>query len=304
MTDYGHPISFGIFLDPSASDPGRTLEVAQIIDAAGFDLIGIQDHPYQARHMDAMALTSYLLGKTEQVHIFPDVANLPLRPPLMLAKEAATLHLLSGGRFHLGLGAGAFWDAIGAMDGPVRAPGEAVQATQEAIDLIRAFWTQPSLRMTGEFYGAQGLRPGPKPKRDPGIWLGAIGPRMLRLTGERTDGWVPSMAYVPPVQALVSQGMIDEAAIANDRDPAAIRRIYNVSGEISPVLEAGIDPADTQIIGPIQHWIETLSRLATDFGFDTFVLGITPTAPLLQMVMEEIAPAVRERVQAIRVQRG
>jgi len=227
-----------------------------------------------------------------------------LRPPLMLAKEAATLYLLSGGRFHLGLGAGAFWEAIEAMDGPVRTPGEAVRATREAIDLIRAFWTQPSLRTTGEFYGARGLRPGPQPKGDPGIWLGAIGPRMLRLTGERTDGWVPSMAYVPPVQALVSQGTIDQAAIAADRDPAAIRRIYNISGEISPVLEAGIDPADTQIVGPIQHWIETLVRLATDFGFNTFVLGITPTAPVLQMVMEEIAPAVRERVQTIRAQRS
>ncbi len=304
MADYFQPISFGIFLDPSANDPARTVELAGLIDEAGFDLIGIQDHPYQPRHFDAMALIGYLLGTTKNVRLFPDVANLPLRTPALLAKEAVTLDLLSGGRFELGLGAGAFWEAIRAFGGPVRSPGEAVRATREAIELIRAFWSQSSVRMDGEFYTASGLRPGPRPIREIGIWLGALGPRMLQLTGELGDGWVPSMAYIPPSQTVAMQETIDAAAVAAGRDPATIRRIYNISGEISPILEAGTEPGDQQIVGPIQHWIETLARLATDYGFDSFVWGTVPTGAVLEMFQQEIAPGVRERVSAIRSSRG
>lgn len=304
MPDYGQPLSFGIFLDPSANDPARTIELARLIDAAGFDLIGIQDHPYQPRHFDAMSLIGYLLAATDRVRIFPDVANLPLRPPAMLAKEAATLDLLSGGRFELGLGAGAFWDPIRAMGGPVRTPGEAVLATREAIELIRAFWTQSSVRMQGDIYQAPGLRPGPQPKREIGIWLGALGPKMLRLTGELATGWVPSMAYIAPSQALTMQAVIDEAAVAAGREPSAIRRIYNISGEVSPVLESGSDPGDQQIVGPIGHWVDVLTRLATEYGFDTFVWGTVPNGATLSMFQEEIAPAVRERVAEIRSARG
>src|SRR5581483_1923067 len=97
-----------------------TLALGHALDDLGYDLIGIQDHPYQARHYDALALIAFLLGQTERVRIFPDVANLPLRPPAMLAKQAATLDQLSGCRFELGLGAGAFWEGVRAMGGPVR----------------------------------------------------------------------------------------------------------------------------------------------------------------------------------------
>ncbi len=304
MADYGHDVQFGFFLDPSTGHPERTLEVARILDDLGFDLIGVQDHPYQQKHFDAMALMAYILGQTERIRVFPDVANLPLRPPAMLAQEAATLDQLSGGRFELGLGAGAFWDAIRAMGGPVRAPGEALAALREAILLIRAFWGGQSLRHDGAFYQAMGARPGPTPAHDIGIWLGVIGPRALRLTGELGDGWIPSMAYVPPSQAAKSNAIIDEAAHAAGRDPAAIRRIYNLGGDVAPVIEAGLSDDDQQIVGPREHWVTVLTHLAVDLGFSTFVLWGVPTAPRLRMFIEEVAPAVRERVAEAREERG
>ncbi len=69
------------------------------------------------------------------------MANLPLRPPAVLAKAAASIDVLSNGRFELGLGAGAFWDAIEAMGGPRRSPGGAVDALAEAIEIIRRAWS-------------------------------------------------------------------------------------------------------------------------------------------------------------------
>jgi len=87
MADYGHDLQFGFFLDPSTGNPDRTVEIAHILDELGFDLIGIQDHPYQQRHFDALALIGYILGQTERIRVFQDVGNLPLRPPVMLAKQ-------------------------------------------------------------------------------------------------------------------------------------------------------------------------------------------------------------------------
>lgn len=304
MADYGHDLQFGFFLDPSTSDPARTAEIAHILDELGYDLIGIQDHPYQARHFDALALIGYLLGATERIRFFPDVANLPLRPPTMLAKQAATLDQLSGGRFELGLGAGAFWDAIRAMGGPVREPREALAALREAIELIRAYWSGRPLRIDGEFYQSIGARPGPTPAHDIGLWLGVTGPRALRLTGELADGWIPSMSYVPPSQAAKSNAIIDKAARAAGREPSAIRRIYNIGGDVAPVIEAGSSDDDPQIVGPRGHWVNVLTHLAVDHGFATFVLWGVPTAPRLRMFIEEIAPAVRERVAGIRASRG
>ena len=304
MADHGHDVQFGFFLDPAAGNPARTLEIARILDDLGYDMIGVQDHPYQPKHFDAMALMAVILGQTERIRVFPDVANLPLRPPLLLAKEAATLDQLSAGRFELGLGAGAFWDAIRAMGGSSREPREALAALREAIGLIRAFWGGRPLRHEGEFYGATGARPGPPPAHDIGIWLGVIGPRALRLTGELGDGWVPSMAYVPPSQAARSNAIIDEAARAAGRDPAAIRRIYNIGGDVAPVVEAGLSDDDPQIVGPRDHWVNVLTHLAVDLGFSTFVLGGVPTAPRLRMFIEEIAPAVKARVAESRDERG
>jgi luciferase-like monooxygenase len=122
---YGRRLEFGLFPVPNADDLELVRTLARRADELGLDLIGIQDHPYQRRYVDTWALLADLIARTQRIRFFPDVANLPLRGPAMIAKQAATLDVLSGGRFELGLGAGAFWEAIGAMGGPVRSPREA-----------------------------------------------------------------------------------------------------------------------------------------------------------------------------------
>src|SRR2546426_8314307 len=121
--DYGQPVRFGVFVVPEATE--RPLQQAAIADEVGFDIIGVQDHPYQRRFFDTWTLLTAMAMRTERITVFPDVANLPLRPPAVLAKAAATLDLLSGGRVELGLGAGGFWDAIKAYGGPLGPPGGA-----------------------------------------------------------------------------------------------------------------------------------------------------------------------------------
>jgi alkanesulfonate monooxygenase SsuD/methylene tetrahydromethanopterin reductase-like flavin-dependent oxidoreductase (luciferase family) len=209
----------------------------------------------------------------------------------MLAKAAASLDLLSGGRVELGLGAGASWDAIEAMGGPRRSPGEAVRAVEEAMWVMRLLWSgERSARFEGEHYGLNGARPGPAPAHEIGIWVGALGPKMLALTGRLADGWVPSSSWATPENLPSFNEKIDEAAREAGREPREIRRVYNVSGRIGDTHRGFLD-------GPASYWAEELTRLTLEYGMDTFIFW--PSEDQERQIgafAEDVAPAVRETV--------
>src|SRR5256885_8757427 len=144
-------VELGVFVIPDASGRDAVAEQVTLADRLGLDLVGIQDHPYQRRFLETLSLLAFLAAGTERVRLFPDVANLPLRQPAVLAKEAATIDLLSGRRFELGLGAGAFWEAIGAMGGPGRSPGGAGEGLAGGVALVPG-------RLGGRRPGAAGGR--------------------------------------------------------------------------------------------------------------------------------------------------
>src|SRR3954470_23232995 len=243
-------VEFGIFPVPNAAEADELVERVIAAEQAGLDLVGIQDHPYQRRFLDTWSLIPFLAARTTRIRFFPDVANLPLRPPAVLAKAAATIDLLSQGRFELGLAAGAFWEGIGAMGGPERSARESVDALEEAIQIIRLMWSaERTISFEGEHYRVNGLHPGPQPAHDIGIWLGAYGPRMMRVVGRLADGWIPSLPRLPIEDVPPKQRAIDEAAEKAGRDPGAIRRIANLSGKITD--EATSD----WLVGPAEHWI-------------------------------------------------
>jgi alkanesulfonate monooxygenase SsuD/methylene tetrahydromethanopterin reductase-like flavin-dependent oxidoreductase (luciferase family) len=285
------PLQFAVFLSPDAGRRDDVLAQTLAAEAAGLDLVGIQDHPYQRRFLDTWVLIGHLLARSTRIRIFPSVANLPLRPPAMMAKAAASLDLLSNGRFELGLGAGAFPDAAAGMGGPRRTPGEAVEAVEEAIGILRRAWeADGSLRHEGPHYRLD-YKPGPTPAHPIRIWLGAYRPRMLELTGRLADGWIPSLGYLGPEEAPSVRRRLDEAARAAGRDPSEVARIYNLSGRI-------IDgPVRGLLDGPVEHWVATLSQWAAELGFDGFMLG--PAPPELEQIERfgsEVAPAVRAAV--------
>jgi alkanesulfonate monooxygenase SsuD/methylene tetrahydromethanopterin reductase-like flavin-dependent oxidoreductase (luciferase family) len=282
---------FGVFPVPDADRQDAVIEQVLLADRLGLDLVGIQDHPYQRRHLDAWTLLSYLAGRTEDVTLFPDVANLPLRHPALLAKAAATLDRLSGGRVQLGLGAGAFWEGIGAWGGPVRSGPESVDALQEAIEIIRRVWAaERSITVEGEHYRMRGAHAGPPPAYDLGIWLGAYGPRMVRTVGRLADGWIPSLPRLPLDEVPARQDAIDAAARKAGRDPARIRRVANLNGVIAD------GAAEDWLRGPAEHWVEELVKLARDLRFDGFVAWFDDPDPLGQTerYAAEVVPAVRE----------
>jgi alkanesulfonate monooxygenase SsuD/methylene tetrahydromethanopterin reductase-like flavin-dependent oxidoreductase (luciferase family) len=281
-------VELGLSVSPDAETIGDALAAIRRADELGFDLVGIQDHPYQHRFVDTLSLLAVVLAQTKTIRVFPNVANLPLRPPALLAKQAATLDVLSGGRFELGIGAGAFWEGIAAMGGPTRTPGESLEALEEAIELVRLFWSgERAISYEGRHYRVDGLHPGPQPAHEIGVWVGGYGPRMLRLIGRLADGWIPSLGYAPPARIPELRSRIDDAAAAAGRDPAQIKRIYNVSGRIGGPAERGIG-------GAAGEWIELLSGFVRDLGFDAIVFW--PEGDPVEQVdrfAAEVAPALR-----------
>jgi alkanesulfonate monooxygenase SsuD/methylene tetrahydromethanopterin reductase-like flavin-dependent oxidoreductase (luciferase family) len=290
--DYRRDVEFGYFPAPNADDYPSIVEQTRIADETGLDLIGIQDHPYQRRFLDTFSLISDLAARTDRVRFFPDVANLPLRHPSVMAKAAASIDRISGGRFELGLGAGAFWDAIEGMGGPRRKPREAVDSLAEAIEVLRLLWSgERNLRFEGRHYRLKGVHSGPVPPHDIGIWVGGAGPRMLDLIGRVADGWVPSSPWAPPGRLPEMHERIDEAAQTVGRKPSEVRRIYNVSGTITDGDLGGF------LEGPVSYWADQLTRLVVELGMDAFIFGPAgkPTAQIRRFA-EEVAPEVRGAV--------
>ncbi|WP_367312950.1 LLM class flavin-dependent oxidoreductase [Demequina zhanjiangensis] len=278
--DYGHRLAFGTFVTPGNAQPHAPVALAQLSERLGYDLVTFQDHPYQPRFHDTWTLLSYVAASTETIRLAPNVLNLPLRQPLVYGRAAASLDLLSGGRLDLGIGAGGFWDAIEAMGGRRLTPGQGVDALEEAIDLMRGLWApeeRGGLR-GGDYYPAVGAKRGPQPAHRIPLWIGAYKPRMLRLTGRKGDGWLPSLGYMRPDEIGVHTARIDDAAAAAGRDPGEITRLLNISGG---------------------EGADQLADLALTHGFSTFIVASDDPAAMTRFI-QETAPEVREAVESER----
>ena len=283
MTDYGHDLLFGAFVTPTAQDR-QAVELAVTADRAGLDLVTFQDHPYQPTFLDTWTLMSYVAARTSRIRITGNVINLPLRPPAVLARAAASLDLLSGGRFELGIGAGGFWDPIVAMGGRRLTAGQSIEALAEGIGVIRDLWdtsARDRVRHDGTYYQVNGAKRGPEPAHDIGVWVGAYKPRMLALTGALGDGWLPSMDYLPDGVASLPgmNARIDEAASEAWRSPAAVRRLMNFMR--------------------FDGSAERLADLALNHGISGFIFG-GDDARSYEQLAAEVAPEVRDIVKRSR----
>ena len=202
-------VEFGIFVTPTAAEAEDVIGQVMAAEAAGLDLVGIQDHPYQRRFLDTFSLLAFLAGRTSRVRLFPDVANLPLRHPAMIAKVSASIDVLSGGRFELGLGAGAFWDAIEAFGGRKLSGPESVDALEEAAE--RAGRDPRSIRRIANVNGM--------------------------ITDGPVEGWLrgPAEHWVEELGALHAEHGFDGFVLWSDGDMT--EQIGGLAAEVAPALK-------------------------------------------------------------------
>ena len=277
------------------------LRLVQQADRDGLDLFSQSDHPYIGARLEAYATVAFALGSTQRIAGFANVTNLPTRPAPMLARAVTSLSALSGGRIVLGMGAGGLWDRIADMGVPRLSPGDAIDAFEEAIILVRKLsGGGPPVTHRGRFYRVEQIEPAPV--ASPPVWTGSVGPKSLAATGRVADGWIPGHAADWLSERYrTSRPVIDEAAAAVGRDTREIRTIFNFPGRITDrPLAATRDRDGRWIGGSVEQWVEEMTGAVLEHGASGFMLfspgGGTTDSVTLGHWANEIVPGVREAI--------
>ncbi|GAA2214432.1 LLM class flavin-dependent oxidoreductase [Nonomuraea monospora] len=296
-------VVFGFGTHPGLDDIPELLRLTQQADRDGLDLFTLSDHPYIGGRLDAYAALGFVLGRTNRLTGFANVTNLPTRPPAMLARTVTSLSALSQGRVVLGMGAGGLWDRIADMGVQKLAPGDAVDAFEEAIVLVKLLsGGGPPVTFEGVHYQVHQIEPAPVAA--PPVWTGSVGPKSLAATGRVADGWIPGHAADWLSERYrSSRPVIDEAAASVGRDPREIRTVFNLPGRITDrPLPATRDGAGRWVGGSAGQWVEELTSAVVEHGASGFTLFAAGhgavDATTLARWGQEIAPAVREAVTA------
>jgi alkanesulfonate monooxygenase SsuD/methylene tetrahydromethanopterin reductase-like flavin-dependent oxidoreductase (luciferase family) len=296
-----HKVLFGLGLEAGVHQVSDMLGHARLADGAGLDVVSVGDHPYFAERLDAYAALGFVLGATSNITGAVIMTNLLSRPAPILARTITGLSTISGGRVVLGMGAGGMWEEIVALGVPRLSPGARIRALEEAIMVVRALSGGGApVSFEGEFYRVTELTPAAAPT--PPIWVGALGPKALAVTGRHADGWIPGhLADWRSTLVAESRPIVDEAAAAVGRDPANVDTIYNVSGRVdrAPLPETR-DREGRWIGGGVAQWVEELTFAVLEHGAAAFIYLVPPGERISDTTLNlwalEVVPAVREAI--------
>jgi len=296
----------------SARMPGRGLDaylphLQRVIETIRADLhsLWLPDHfmDGQSDVLEALTTLSFLAGSFPGLHLGTIVLGQSYRNPALLAKMAATLQVLSGGRFILGLGAGWKEDEYHAYgyDFPPL-PVRMAQMT-EAIQICRAMWdpAQPEASFAGEHYQISNAVCNPKPPAPPPIMIGGGGEkRTLRIVAEHADWW--NLVGVTPQTYAHKIGVLERHCAAIGRDPASIRKTWMGVVSIArthaqaQAQMAGypIWPEDTPLLGA-PHEVAAQIQAFIALGVDLFQLAFVdePEGAGMELFLAEVLPVAR-----------
>jgi probable F420-dependent oxidoreductase len=278
---------------------GAVFDLARAVEEAGYDEIDMFDHvtmghpvegrpagPYPSNMpiLEALITLGAIAAVTRRVHLGTEVLVLPQRQPTLVAKQVGTLDILSGGRVRLGCGVG--WQAseFESLGVPFEERGRRMD---ECLQLLRLYWTEPSVTFHGRYYHVEAMGMDPKPVQvgGPPIWLGGGSEAALRRIGRLGDGW------------LAGGGERPETV----RDKLAI--IHHAA------QEAGRDPADIGLqiqLGDVRD-LDAMAARAAAFRAAGFTWGAVNMTALYTSGARDIAAQrealerIRERVQRVTV---
>jgi probable F420-dependent oxidoreductase len=215
---------------PATAEPGADpIAMARLAEELGFDFISSNDHMHgTSPNHETWTLLTWIAASTSRIGIASRVLGVPFRHPAVVAKMAATLDRLSGGRLILGLGGGASNDEFRALGVGARSPRDKVDGMEEAIRITRGLWSEHGFTFNGRLYRTEGAELEPKPSRRIPIWVGTYGPRALSVTGRLADGWIPTLELAPPEAIPAMRERILAAAREAGREADEITCVYNV----------------------------------------------------------------------------
>jgi alkanesulfonate monooxygenase SsuD/methylene tetrahydromethanopterin reductase-like flavin-dependent oxidoreductase (luciferase family) len=302
-------VQFGLIVPENPENPpgryGYLADVDRLLTAAAghFASAWCIDH-LQGDVLEGWTAVTYLSALHPAFQWGHTVLCQSFRNPALVAKMAATLQFMSGGRFVLGIGAG--WDAAEYRAYGYGFPSGRTRVAQldEALRIIKALWTEDRATFTGEHYRIEDARCEPKPDPLPPIMIGAFRPQMLRLTARHADWWNVSSTAIDKYRTLVDE--FERACDAVGRDPATVRRTTG-GGCVCAPTEAAVaalsarrqragedfsrDPGDfvgtpAQLIAQMQPFVE--------LGVDYFMLdcGGFPDLTTVETLVNEVLPVL------------
>ena len=304
------PIQFGFTMPADQLDKTRRttfvadLQRALNLISGHFDSAWIIDHLQSSDEdtLEGFTALAYMAALYPQLKFGHTVLCQSFRNPALLAKMGATLQFLSGGRFILGIGAG--WQEEEYRAYGYAFPSAAVRVAQlaEALQIIKAMWTEPKVTFAGAHYQVENAYCEPKPDPRPVIMVGAFKPKMLQLTAQYADWWNVSSTGIAPYRRMIAT--LARACAAVGRDPATVRRSWcggcvcaPTQAEVQRLTSARYSADNPEenfdFIGTPQQLIEQMQPFI-DLGVDYFMLdcGGFPNLTTLEMLVSEVLPAL------------
>ncbi|TRW89282.1 LLM class F420-dependent oxidoreductase [Mycolicibacterium sp. 018/SC-01/001] len=275
-------------------DPGAVRAYGESAEHLGFTHLLAYDHvlgadpavhrdwagPYDVdtTFHEPLVMFGYLAAVTTTLELVTGVIILPQRQTALVAKQAAEVDLLTGGRFRLGVGLG--WNAVEyeALGENFRDRG---RRSDEQIELLRRLWTERSVTFEGRHHRVTGAGLAPLPVQRPiPLWIGAASPRAYERVGRLADGWFPMFAPGPRLDE--ARAVVDEAARAAGRDPAGVGMEGRVTwaGDVDATVTA------------IEQWHQVG---ATHLSVNTMGAGLQTVDEHLA-VLKSVAHALRDRL--------
>lgn len=230
------PLSLGAHVGQQNLGMDQLRQLWRKLDDGGMDWISAWDHFYESPpkdgedpHFEALATLGALACETNRARIGCLVFYIGYRNPALLAKAAATLDHISGGRFEIGLGAGwHIWEAT-AYGYAFPDIGTRLDMLDEAVRIVRGMLTDERTDFNGRHFQVinASCRPPPLQERLP-IWIGGLGEkRTLKIAAAQADGW--NAAYQSPEEFRRLNGVLDHWCEEVGRDPATVRRAVNLA---------------------------------------------------------------------------
>jgi probable F420-dependent oxidoreductase len=253
------------------------IELGQAAEQAGFEALFVPEHthiptsrespwpsggelPREYSHtLDPFVALTAIAATTERLRLGTGIALIVERDPIVLAKEGATLDLLSGGRFELGIGAG--WNRE-EMANHGTDPAARFRVMRERALAVREIWTNDEASFQGEFVDFDPIWSWPKPvaQPHPPIWVGGTGPRVLDRVLEYGDGWFPNMSDLEELRARVAELQRRAADAGRERIPVTYFGLRDPDdGKVEKLAAAGVDRVLFML--PPAGADETLARL-------------------------------------------
>jgi alkanesulfonate monooxygenase SsuD/methylene tetrahydromethanopterin reductase-like flavin-dependent oxidoreductase (luciferase family) len=305
------PVQFGFVMPADQLDKAqRTAFVADLnraltLISGHFDSAWVIDHLQfgDADVLEGFTALAYMAALHTKLKFGHSVLCQSFRNPALLAKMSATLQFLSGGRFIFGIGAGWHAEEYQAYGYDFPPAGVRVQQLEETLQIIKAMWTEKKANFTGTYYRVVDAYCEPKPDPLPTIMVGAIGPKMLRLTARYADGWNVSSTGVRAYRQLAEA--FERACADVGRDPATVQRSWGGGCVCAPTQAqaerlAGeryrADEDDFSFVGTPLQVVEQM-RAFIDLGVDYFMVdcGGFPKLTTLELLVNEVLPVLNAR---------